>query len=130
MHAIRLEFRATTIMCFQYFAMPCRTREFQPQRRDRVAGTISADRQNPRKADVDEHRRLRPSREQKDEFHDAFALSGVDTDLFRAGELFVARHSLQRIKERPAVKCRNGRGIVALDTGFRAELEPDSRVTA
>ena len=28
------------------------------------------------------------------------------------------------------MKCRNGRRIVALDTGFRAELEPDSRVTA
>ena len=54
----------------------------------------------------------------------------ASVDLFRAGELLVARQPLQGVAERPRRQRRDGDRVVALDPILGPELEPDGRVAA
>jgi len=53
-----------------------------------------------------------------------------DVDLFRAGDLLVARHALQGVTKRARVERRDRNRIVALDAFLSANLQAERRILA
>src|SRR5215472_10832626 len=100
------------------------------QRMDVPARAAPPDRQNPRKARIDQSWRLRLLRQQPNEFHRAFLPPFDNVDLFRTSQPLVAREPVQGIAKGPAVKRGDGSRIVALDALLAPELQPYGGIAA
>ena len=96
----------------------------------RRARAAAADLHDPGEADVDQHGRLVFVRRAATRTARAFVAAFDNVDLFRTGELLVARHAFQRVAERARIERGDRDRIVALHAFFAAELEPDAGIAA
>ena len=89
-----------------------------------------SDRNDPGEAEVDQRGELRLIGNQPKEPNRTFVAAFGKTYFFRAGELFVARHALESVSERPRVERRDRNRIETVHTFFGRQLESDGRIAA
>ena len=82
-----------------YFAVCRGPLEFHAPGIHGTAGAATPDPEDPGEANINQQTGLFPRRQQPEELDRAFIPAFGDADLFRAGELFVARHALQSISK-------------------------------
>src|SRR5882762_3413961 len=97
---------------------------------DKTPGASPTDPHDPGKANIDQERGLDLVRQKPEELNRTFVPAFGNAYLLRAGQLFVACHSLQSIPKRPRIERGDGNRIVALYPFFSPQLESNGGITA